>query len=378
MIKPQLDIDAHVVHQLGDELITDSEQALLELVKNSYDADAEWCNVIIGTEAVETVIRPISSNDKNLQDGGSDSGMDAATDNGSSKGGERHQQIELVGVITVEDNGCGMSPIDIQRGWLTVSISPKRAMKAEGAVTPKFDRTPLGDKGLGRLGTMRLGNRLVIKTFYSPTENGHKVTIFWNDCESGLPLSKVPIDIEELTPCGSTGTTIEISGLKDVPHWTGENQLKLLEMKLSTLISPFRSFEDFTIALRVDNRDINLIGFPARFFETALGRFDFVWDEGELSLKGTVKLPVFKGNDPEFFEHHLLPDSGAELLQFLLDHKRLARYAPKGPREKKWFLEFSDSYSFQDVASDISQGTKRADPGPFLGEIYMFLPCLSD
>jgi signal transduction histidine kinase len=369
MIKPHLDIDAHVVHQLGDELITDSEQALLELVKNSYDADAEWCNVIIDTKATETIKRPISF-DHNMLGGGD---VSTTTNNAPLEKEEQYQQTELVGIITIEDNGCGMSPTDIQRGWLTVSISPKRAMKARGEVTSKFKRTPLGDKGLGRLGTMRLGDRLVIKTFHSPTENGHKVTIFWNDCESGRPLSTVPVDIEELSPRGSTGTVIEISGLRDIAYWVGEDQLRRLEMKLSTFISPFKSFEDFTIALKVDNHDINLVSFPNRFFDTALGKFEFVWDQGELSLVGAVKLPVFRGNDSEFFERDVLPDSGDELLQFLLAHKRLARYTPKKPRSKKWFFEFSESYSFQDVAANVSQGTKRADPGPFLGEIYMFL-----
>ena len=63
MIRPHLDIDAHVVHQLGDELITDSEQALLELVKNSYDADAEWCNVLIDTKTTEKINRTDATDD---------------------------------------------------------------------------------------------------------------------------------------------------------------------------------------------------------------------------------------------------------------------------------------------------------------------------
>lgn len=371
MIDPHLDIDAQVVHQLGDELITDSEQALLELVKNSYDADAEWCNVVIDTTAVETVRRLVPSDGEVSVEGPVDGAdIEADAEPQQDKG---YQDVKLVGLISIEDNGTGMSPADIQRGWLTVSISPKRAMKARGEVTEKFNRTPLGDKGLGRLGTMRLGDRLVIKTFHSPTENGHKVTIFWNDCESGRPLSTVPVDVEEIAPSGSTGTTIEISGLRDIPYWVGEPQLKRLEMKLSTFISPFRSFRDFTIALTVDKHDVNLVSFPTRFFDTALGKFDFVWDKGELSLGGAVKLVVFKGNDPDFFAQHVFPDSGGELLQFLLAHKRVARYAPKKPRSKKWFLEFTDSYSLQDVAAHVSQGTERADPGPFLGEIFMFL-----
>ena len=38
-------IHASVVFQLGENLVTDATQALLELVKNSYDADATYCKV---------------------------------------------------------------------------------------------------------------------------------------------------------------------------------------------------------------------------------------------------------------------------------------------------------------------------------------------
>ena len=48
----QFDINAAVVFRLGEELITDVVQALVELVKNSYDADATWVNVTIDTKGV--------------------------------------------------------------------------------------------------------------------------------------------------------------------------------------------------------------------------------------------------------------------------------------------------------------------------------------
>ena len=48
---PRFDINAAVVFRLGEELITDVVQALVELVKNSYDADATWVKVTIDTRA---------------------------------------------------------------------------------------------------------------------------------------------------------------------------------------------------------------------------------------------------------------------------------------------------------------------------------------
>src|SRR6204780_4386270 len=46
---PQLKVGAHVLVQLGSELVTDVEQAILECVKNSYDADSPGCLIDIDT-----------------------------------------------------------------------------------------------------------------------------------------------------------------------------------------------------------------------------------------------------------------------------------------------------------------------------------------
>ncbi|MBN1567627.1 MAG: ATP-binding protein [Acidobacteria bacterium] len=354
METPHLDIDAHVVRQLGEELITDAEQALLELVKNSYDADSEWCNIIVDTKHVEKV---------------PSKGHDTVIDHSKVS---REESFELVGKIVVEDNGCGMAPSVIQRGWLTVSISPKRDMKARGNVTERFKRTPLGDKGLGRLGTMKLGNRLVVTTFYDAKKSGSKVTLFWNDCRSGKPLGSVPVNIETIPASGKTGTTIEICGLSDPDYWKGEAQLKRLEMKLSTLISPFKSFENFTVALETDGHAIDMVSFPPRFFETALGHFDFVWDDGRFNLQGRFKMDLLLGLDAEFFSHHLIPDNGDGFLTYLLKSPAASQFSIRKAKSKKWFVEFSDSLEWADVGARVLQRGPCADPGPFLGELHMF------
>ena len=48
----EFEIDASVVYQLGEMLISDEVQALIELVKNSYDADASYANIIVQTKGV--------------------------------------------------------------------------------------------------------------------------------------------------------------------------------------------------------------------------------------------------------------------------------------------------------------------------------------
>ena len=118
-------ISAAVVRQLGEELVSDELTAILELVKNSYDADADWVKISISTEGSpleEDIVFPHTK-----------------------------------GYITIEDNGVGMNYNDIISRWLFISLSHKREMKEKGEVT-NGGRTPLGDKGLGRLSTQRLGN----------------------------------------------------------------------------------------------------------------------------------------------------------------------------------------------------------------------------
>ena len=97
--------------QLGDQLIKNESIALMELIKNSYDADASFVKV-----SMENTEYP----DK--------------------------------GQIIIEDNGIGMDLHTIEN----VSMEPGSEYKYKlfnGRIrTPKFNRLPLGEKGIGRLG----------------------------------------------------------------------------------------------------------------------------------------------------------------------------------------------------------------------------------
>ncbi len=95
---PHFSIHASVVFQLGESLVTDATQALLELVKNSFDADASFCKLEVNTSFSD------------------------------SRG---------AGQIIVEDDGTGMDESAIERGWLTISDSPKRSFKRDRLTTVK-------------------------------------------------------------------------------------------------------------------------------------------------------------------------------------------------------------------------------------------------
>ncbi len=346
----QLDIDAQVVRQLGEELITDPEQALLELVKNSFDADSGWCNVVIDTRYsidVNTILP----------------GSDLSSKN-----------ISVNGKICIEDNGIGMDEDAIRRGWLTISLSPKRAFKAQGKVTPKYNRTPLGDKGLGRLGSMKLGDFVRITTFSSKSGKGLQVTLNWNECRSGVPLSSVTVHKAEVPSIGRTGTKLEIFGLRDTPYWTGEKRLEELRFKLSTLISPFKPIDGFTVALTCDDKIIDLISLPQSFLNSASMHFEMLWDNSTLELTGFIKLQLFKtqGKDKaEQFEELIRADGGEELFNFLREHNRCKGLNLKRSKSKKWFIEFTDIKPW-DILQKARSDSSRQKPGPIVGELYGF------
>src|SRR5580704_2910075 len=128
--EPHLQIDSHVVIQLGAELISDSEQALLELVKNAYDGDATRCTIVIDPDWIP-------------EDG------TLSRDHFA----HRLERGERIGRIVVEDNGVGLDDRAVSGGWLLISASLKRTASGEKFRTHR-NRVPVGDKGLGRLATM--------------------------------------------------------------------------------------------------------------------------------------------------------------------------------------------------------------------------------
>ena len=102
----------------------------MELVKNCYDADATWVKMTIDSS-------------------------------GRNDSGRHYAAAE--GTIVVEDNGHGIDEDTVRGGWLTIANSPKRDQKTAGRVT-RLGRTPIGDKGLGRLGSQRLAQNVEVFT----------------------------------------------------------------------------------------------------------------------------------------------------------------------------------------------------------------------
>lgn len=343
--KHHFDVHASVVLQLGENLITDEAQALVELVKNAYDADANYARVIVDTEA-------------------------------KPEDGAFYQ--DAAGYISIEDDGIGMDEDTIRRGWLTVSNSPKREMKRKGLTTER-GRTPLGDKGLGRLCAQRLASNVEIFTRPKGSAVEYHVAFSWDSfLEENVSLTQVPVIFEVIEPPQRIqGTKLVISGLKDNDFWRGHasNDLKV---KLSQLFSPYKEVRDFKVAAIVNGKRLDLAEYSIDLKKTAILNYKLDFDEKEFRVKGKAKLDFFK---PDFREEEEIKqdyrsfiesDGGSAFFDFLASLGQAERYHLKKSAEENWYIEFEYSRKLIQIDKVKLLDGKPANPGQFHGEIDSF------
>jgi len=205
---------ARLLLQLGDQLIRSESIAILEIVKNAYDANAKVA-----------IVEMKSLDDSNLSQ------------------------------ITITDDGDGMNEHIIKNIWMQPGSEYKEKQVRENTLE-EGKRIPIGGKGIGRFGVHKLGNKIELIS----KMNRHKevqVKIDWKDFEVDEPLSSIKIEFSEnANPKyfteGKTGTKITITDLKN--SWT-RGTVRDLYRAILSLNSPFDSKESFKTLFKVDPRD---------------------------------------------------------------------------------------------------------------------------
>lgn len=195
MEKP-FSITPRVIAHLGEDLIKNESIALLELVKNSYDAYATICKV------------------------------------------DFHFEGNKLTRITVLDNGKGMNRHIVETVWLTIGTDNKKKQLDLG----EGDRLPLGEKGIGRLGVHKLGQIIKMQSLQKG-EIGVEVNIDWRLLESSKTIDdfKVRIEDKHLSYLFPHGTCIEISDLKG--SWDNR-KIRQVYRDITSLNSPFGGKND--------------------------------------------------------------------------------------------------------------------------------------
>ena len=233
---------ARLIQLLGDELIGGSRLAVLELVKNAYDADAN--------EVVVTI--NLASNEP---------------------------------TITVEDDGEGMSMEILQSVWLVLGNDHRQKQRRNRVYSRKYQRLPLGEKGLGRFAVHKLGDRIRLTTRASDHEEC-VVDINWNDLIDQSYLDEAPIKIinrpAQIFTDGKTGTHIEIHQLRMLP-WT-RGKVRHLYSQITSICSPFKEPGQFHVKLIVPDYEEWIKDLPdlSAILERAPWKFKFTINNGRI------------------------------------------------------------------------------------------------
>ncbi len=252
-------VHASIIYKLGESLIADEVTALSELIKNAYDADASFCSLSIFPDYIN--------------------------DDGT------------IGKIEISDNGSGMDLPTIVNGWLTISNSPKRKMKKDNITTPKYNRIPLGEKGLGRLSVQKLGTKVTMIT--KSKESNEEITLIipWKEFTQNTTLDRINLVCEKKKVDDVRSyTKIIITGLINPSFWDTEAVKKDLEKTINQIVSPFRFHDNkFIISAKIGDFkiDVNNSIFND-ILKTARAEYVFDITDDNISLKCRYKIDFFK------------------------------------------------------------------------------------
>lgn len=201
---------ARLLRTIGAELISSEVVAVIELVRNSYDADA--------TEVDLDFTRPENPN---------------------------------LAALEIRDNGHGMTREVLLGPWLEPATDHKsgHAEGTGGERSPK-GRRRLGSKGVGRFAAQRLGTKLELRTRAEGMDTELVAAFDWSALERDTYLDqvRVPWREGEARHVDPHGTQLYITRLRD--RWSPE-RFERLRLGLSRLVSPTME-EEFNIRVIVN------------------------------------------------------------------------------------------------------------------------------
>lgn len=159
-------LSLNVLNHLGINLYSNVAAVVAETVANSWDADAEHVDIQIGRDT-----------------------------------------------ITISDDGHGMTVNDINAKYLCVGYQKRE--HTEEAVTPRFRRSAMGRKGIGKLSLFSIAETIVLESVRDGNANGLRMRL--EDIRSAISTGNGTYRPENLSASEITvvkGTKITLTDLK--------------------------------------------------------------------------------------------------------------------------------------------------------------------
>ena len=249
--------EARTLLELGKELISTDEVALYELIKNAVDAGSPKVEIEVQSRLAHTdyreAVRQLSETRKALsevtafirgkmEEDESDECEECLAELNRTTNRDRYRRrldahYAELNWIEIRDTGEGMSFEELSDVYLRIGTRHRRRQNEGGA-------TKLGDKGIGRLSAMRLGDLLTVETSKEGERHWNILDVDWGVFSHSE--DKLVQDIEVAPERGTRkrqrndhGTTICIRSLNS--DWTWVRFNELLDGKIARFIDPFEA-----------------------------------------------------------------------------------------------------------------------------------------
>ncbi len=278
--KIRFNVNAYTAKLIGRENVSNLEGAILELVKNTYDADATKCILYY--------------DEKNK-------------------------------VLYIMDNGVGMSEEIIERHWMTIGNSSKSTN-----FISKSGRVQTGAKGIGRFALDRTGDTCVMYTKNQESKDIIQWKVDWRDFDKKENLTDITAEIDYIKGnlydnidgnkyldgilkkyFKNTGTIFKITNLRE--EWNID-LIKNIKKSLATLIPPdienefaiyfFYEEQNEKEALII-SENIDAYDYKIQFRVQNNGTTIIKLDRNEFDFKDkldeVIKKAKFKKEDKEYF-----------------------------------------------------------------------------
>jgi signal transduction histidine kinase len=190
--------EGRLLQELGERLVASPEVALVELIKNAYDADSPTCEVRL--------------TDKNQ-------------------------------TLLIVDQGHGMTRDDFVGKWMSIAT----ASKVDERVSRRYQRRLTGAKGIGRFAVRYLGEHLTLITTARDANRGLKTkltAIFdWPQIDRLDDIRKATVNykLERVPEDTPTGTTLEIRQLNTSTDFTSNSSLRSDVLRIVTPLQGLES-----------------------------------------------------------------------------------------------------------------------------------------
>ena len=258
-------VSAKTARLIGRENISNVDGAIVELVKNGYDADAECVyvkyinpyNEVPKTLELSEVNQYFKGNTKLILENYSvKDGVYRLNENESADLAEIEQYLRSLSQIIVVDNGSGMNREILETAWMNIGTDHKEV----NIYSPRKNRIKTGAKGIGRFALDKLSFCTQVFT-KCETEPIYKWHIDWTQFDNARLLNQVEASLEVCS--GEFEDFVKKYLAEDYEY------IKEFDWNTGTIIilSPVRELWDRKLYIKVNNnlKNINPFGSVDRF-----------------------------------------------------------------------------------------------------------------